>query len=57
MTLNRNLSQRFIPNLETLYGKSPAITGKDLIKRREEKDDELALFQRALEFEKLHLKS
>jgi hypothetical protein len=36
---------------------SQVITGKDLIKRKEDKDRELALFQEALEFEQRHRKS
>jgi hypothetical protein len=33
---------------------SQVITGKDLIKRKADKEKELALFQEALEFEQRH---
>jgi hypothetical protein len=39
------------PTLESLLKASQVITGKDLIKQKEDKDKELALFQVALEFE------
>jgi hypothetical protein len=45
------------PTLESLLRKSQVITGKDLIKRKEDKEKELALFQEALEFEQGHGKS
>ncbi len=44
------------PTLESLLKESQVITGKDLIKRKEDKDRELALFQEALDFEKRHRK-
>lgn len=42
--------------LETLLAESQIITGKDLIKRKQEKEKELALFQQALEFEERNRK-
>jgi len=42
-------------NLISLLEESQVITGKDMIKRKEDK--ELALFQEALEFEERHRKS
>jgi hypothetical protein len=45
------------PTLESLLRESQVITGKDLIKRKEDKEKELALFQEALEFEQRHRKS
>lgn len=44
------------PTLESLLMESQVITGKDLIKRKEQKDKELALFKEALEFEERHRK-
>ena len=44
------------PTLDSLLKDSQVITGKDLIKRKEDKDKELALFQEALDFEKRHRK-
>jgi len=43
--------------LESLLKESQVITGKDLIKHKENKEKELALFQEALEFEQRHRKS
>jgi len=45
------------PTLETLLKESKVITGKDLIKRKEDKDKQLALFQEAQEFEGRHRKA
>jgi len=45
------------PTLESLLKESQVITGKDLIKRKEDKVQELALFQEAQEFEERHRKS
>lgn len=42
----------YCDTLESLLAQSQVITGKDLIKRKEDK--ELALFQEALEFEERH---
>ena len=42
------------PTLESLLKESQVITGKDLIKRKEDKDKEFALFQEAIEFEERH---
>ena len=42
--------------LESLLKESQVITGKDLIKRKEEREKELVLFQEALEFEERHRK-
>jgi hypothetical protein len=44
------------PTLESLLNESQVITGKDLMKRKEDKKKELALFQEALEFEQRHRK-
>lgn len=51
-----NKSNKFKPTLETLLAESQVITGIDLIKRKEQKDRELALFKEALEFEERHRK-
>ena len=40
------------PTLESLLKESQVITGKDLIKRKEDKEKELALFQEALSLSK-----
>ena len=45
------------PTLESLLRESQVITGKDLIKQKEDRVKELALFQEALEFEERHRKS
>ena len=45
------------PTFESLLKESQVITGKDLIKRKEDKVQELALFQEAQEFEERHRKS
>ena len=42
--------------LESLLKNSQVITGKDLIKKIDDKKREQALFQEALEFEKRHRK-
>ena len=39
------------PTLESLLKQSQVITGKDLIKQKEDRDKELALFKEAIEFE------
>jgi len=44
------------PTLESLLKDSQVITGKDLIKQKENKEKELALFQEALEFEQRNKK-
>ena len=44
------------PTLESLLKESQVITGKDLIKRKEEEAKEMALLQEAIEFEKRHRK-
>lgn len=44
------------PTLESLLKESQVITGKDLIKQKEDKDKALALFKEALEFEERHRK-
>lgn len=44
------------PTLESLLKESQVITGKDLIKRKEDEVKNLALFQEALEFEERHRK-
>ena len=44
------------PTLETLLAESQVITGKDLIKRAEDRKKEQVLFQEALEFEERHRK-
>ena len=43
--------------LESLLKDNQVITGKDLIKKVEDKKREQALFQEALEFEERHRKS
>ncbi len=45
---------RIKPTLESLLKESQVIAGKDLIKQKEDKEKELALFQEALEFEQRH---
>jgi hypothetical protein len=45
------------PTLESLLKESQVITGKELIKRKEDKVQELALFQEAQAFEERHRKS
>lgn len=47
----KKLVKRPKPTLESLLMESQVITGKDLIKQKEDKDKELALFQEALQFE------
>lgn len=42
------------PTLESLLKESQVITGKDLLKQKEQKEKELALFKEALEFEERH---
>jgi len=44
------------PTHESLLTQNEVITGKDLIKRKEDKEKELALFKEALEFEERHRK-
>jgi hypothetical protein len=44
------------PTLESLLKESQVITGKDLIKRKEDEVKNLALFQEAQEFEERHRK-
>ena len=39
------------PTLESLLKESKVITGQDLIKRKQDKNKEMALFQEAIEFE------
>ena len=51
-----NFAKRLKPTLESLLKESQVITGKDLIKRKEQQDKELALFKEALEFEERHRK-
>lgn len=43
--------------LETLLAENQVITGKDLIRLKEKKAKEAALFNEALEFEKRHRKT
>ena len=52
----KKLVNRPKPTLETLLKESQVITGRDLIKLKEDKDKELALFQEAIEFEERHRK-
>jgi hypothetical protein len=40
------------PTLESLFKESQVITGKDLIKRKQDKEKEAALFEEASDFEK-----
>jgi len=44
------------PTHESLLRESQVITGKDLIRQKEDKERELTLFQEALEFEQRHRK-
>ena len=44
------------PTLESLLKENQVITGMDLVKRKEDKVKELALFQEALEFEQRNRK-
>ena len=44
------------PTLESLLAQKQVITGKDLIKRKEDEVKNLALFQEAQEFEERHRK-
>ena len=47
---------RIKPTLESLLAQNQVITGKDLIKRAEDRKKEQVLFQEALEFEERHRK-
>jgi len=51
-----NIKSKIKPTLESLLRESQVITGKDLIRRKEDKVKELALFQEAIEFEARHRK-
>ena len=51
-----NIKSKIKPTLESLLRESQVITGKDLIKQKEDNDKELALFQEAIEFEERHRK-
>ena len=44
------------PTLESLMKDSQVVTGKDLIKRKQDKEKEMALFEEASDFEKRHRK-
>jgi uncharacterized membrane protein YgaE (UPF0421/DUF939 family) len=44
------------PTLESLLQENQVITGKDLIRQKEDKERELALFKEALDFEARHRK-
>jgi hypothetical protein len=44
------------PTLESLMKESQVITGKDLIKRKQDKEREMVLFEEASDFEKRHRK-
>jgi len=55
--MKQTIKLRTKPTLESLLKESQVITGKDLIKQKEDKVKELALFQEALEFEERHRKS
>lgn len=50
------LAKKPKPTLESLLKESQVITGKDLIKRKEDKEKEMALFEEASDFEKRHRK-
>ena len=54
--LMKDYLKKLKPTLESLLKESQVITGKDLIKRKEDKDKELALLQEAIEFEERHRK-
>lgn len=45
------------PTLESLLRESQVITGKDLIKQKEEEAKKMALLQEAIDFEKRHRKT
>ena len=49
-------NKKLNPTLESLLAQNQVITGKDLIKQKEDKVKELALFQEAIEFEERHRK-
>jgi hypothetical protein len=55
-TPTKGSSKKSKPTFESLLKEGHVITGKDLIKRKEDKGKELALFQEALEFEERHRK-
>jgi hypothetical protein len=44
------------PTLESLLAQNQVITGKDLIKQKEQKAKEMAILQEAIDFEKRHRK-
>lgn len=52
----KTIARKPKPTLESLLKESQVITGKDLLKRKENKAKELVLFQEALEFEQRHRK-
>ena len=56
-SLNRNFSQKLKPTFESLLKEGQVITGKDLLKLKEDRVRESALFQEASEFEERHRKS
>jgi hypothetical protein len=50
----KNSAKKPKPTLESLLRECQVVRGKDLIKRKEDQDKELALFNEALEFEERH---
>ena len=50
------MNVRLKPTLESLLKENQVTTGKDLIKRKEDKVKEMALFQEAQEFEERNRK-
>jgi uncharacterized membrane protein YgaE (UPF0421/DUF939 family) len=54
--MKQTIKLRIKPTLESLLAQNQMITGKDLIKRKEDKEKEMALFKEALEFEERHRK-
>ena len=54
--MKQTIKLRIKPTLESLLAQNQVITGKDLIKRAEDRKKEQVLFQEALEFEQRHRK-
>jgi hypothetical protein len=54
--MKQAIKQSTKPTLESLLRGCQVITGKDLIKRAEDRKKEQVLFQEALEFEERHRK-
>lgn len=52
----KDLNKKLKPTLESLIADNQVVTGYDLIKRKKIKDEQLAAFEEASEFEKRHKK-